>query len=141
LRSAIAAAVLLAASLAASPPHAGKCADTYDLMGRVVDTNGRPLGDVKVFLLLDEISERQFHKQGMRAVRTRTNPMGWFAERIVCGGSPDPCAGNPRHVTVLAGSDSFRMKAKVFKLKKLQIDEGPESCTVRVPELRLSPGS
>jgi len=131
--------VALAAGCAASPvPGAGKCADTYHVSGRVIDATDRPVSDVRVYLLLDKVSEREFAKQGVRAVITRTDKSGWYAESIVCGGRPDPCARNPAHFSMLTQSKGSSLRLKTFKLKSLNVVKRSDGCVVRVPDMRLA---
>ena len=118
----------------------------YQVMGVVLDSAGRPLVDARVYLLLDEVSEKKTAEYGVRAVATRTNPTGSYIQLIDCdelakiSDRPNPCAKNPRHLTVSAGFPGYRTKVQVFKFKSLDIRKDAGGCVMLVPDIKLSPG-
>jgi len=126
---------------------AGPCKPArYQVMGLVLDSAGRPLVDARVYLLLDEVSEQKTAEYGVRAVSTRTNPTGSYVQLIDCeelaktSDRPNPCAKNPRHLTVSAGAPGYRTKVQVFKFKALEIRKDAGGCVMLVPDIKLSPG-
>jgi len=126
---------------------AGPCKPArYQVMGLVLDSAGRPLVDARVYLLLDEVSEQKTSEYGVRAVPTRTNPTGSYVQLIDCeelaktSDRPNPCAKNPRHLTVSAGAPGYRTKVQVFKFKALEIRKDAGGCVMLVPDIKLSPG-
>ena len=132
------AAALVFGWVAGPTPAAGKCSDTYHVSGRVIDANDRPIAGARVYLLLDKVSEREFAKQGVRAVITRTDRSGWYAESIVCGGQPDPCARNPAHFSMLVQAEGSSLRLRTFKLKSLNVVKRSDGCVLRVPDMRLT---
>lgn len=119
--------------------------DEIEVIGMVKDSSGVPMRDATVYVLLDQISQKKWAEQGLRARRFRTDFNGQFRAYIDCaearsGGGPDPCAKKPKHVTVAADPPDHRLKLQVFKLKELEIHERGGVCYVRVPEIRVSAG-
>jgi hypothetical protein len=116
----------------------------YQIMGKVRDVNGRPVGDATVRLLLDRISAPKFSAEGPRARLTRTNDFGTYVALIDCDeargttDAPNPCADRPRHLTVGVEARGLRMKLMVFKLKELEVTRDAGGCLVEVPAIKLS---
>ena len=147
LRLACVGFVVLLTALVLSPVLAGPCKPArYQVMGVVLDASGRPIVDARIYLLLDEVSEQKTSEYGVRAVPTRTNPTGSYVQLIDCeelaktSDRPNPCAKNPRHLTVSAGAPGQRTKVQVFKFKSLEIRKDPGGCVILVPDIKLSPG-
>jgi len=144
-----AAVVFLALAAMASSSVAGPCASgQFDIHGIVTDSAGQPVPQARVYLLLDQISEKKSVEQGFRAVPARAGKDGRFHASIDCAayragaksGEPNPCAKKPKHVTVFVGQDGFNAKARVYRLKDLTVVEMQGRCSVALPELRLRPG-
>jgi hypothetical protein len=142
----LAALIVLLSVAPAMLPAAAQCrGDQYAVVGRVVDAMGRPVRDVTVHVLLDQISKKKFAEQGVRARGFRTDGSGQFSGFIDCGeareaGGANPCANKPKHVTVAADRSGYNLRLQVFKLKELGAQEQSGICHVRVPEIRLSGG-
>ena len=139
---------LLAAAMAFGSSLAGPCSvDLFDVHGIVTDSGGMPLPRARVYLLLDQVSEKKSVEQGFRAVPAHAGPDGRFKATIDCAayrsggksGEPDPCAKKPKHVTVFAGTEGYGSQAKVFRLKDLAVVEMQGRCSVALPEVRLKP--
>jgi len=131
-------AVVLALGIGGAFAGGGGCSGTYHVSGRVIDASERPVADARVYLLMDKVSEREFAKQGMRAVITRTDRSGWYSETIVCGGTPDPCARKPAHFSVLAQTPGTSLRLRTFTLKSLNVVKRSDGCVLRAPDMRLT---
>lgn len=113
-------------------------------MGQILDPASRPLADARVRLLLDEVSAQRYEEVGPRARATRTNPSGIYVVLIDCDeargvtDAPSPCAGKPRHLTVLVEATGYRAKLIAFKLKDLTVTRDAGGCLVQVPNIKLS---
>jgi hypothetical protein len=140
--------LLFALTVAATDSIAGPCSSgRYDVHGIVTDGAGQPLAQARVYLLLDEVSEKKSIEQGFRAVPAQAGSDGRFLASIDCAayrsggksGEPSPCAKKPKHVTVFVGQEGFNAQAKVFRLKDLVVVESGGRCSVALPEVRLRP--
>ncbi|MCP3979645.1 MAG: hypothetical protein GY716_09990 [bacterium] len=137
--------ILLFLVFAPSVATQSRCdARRYRLGGRVEGGAGRPVADARVHLLLDRVSQKKFHKQGIRARKARTDRHGRYDLEVACADSapelrnaPDPCAAKVQHVTVLAAAPAHRMKLQTFKLTELEVTA--DGCTIRVPTVTLRP--
>jgi protocatechuate 3,4-dioxygenase beta subunit len=125
-------------ALAAPDAAAGCRADTWEVSGVVLDASGHGLAGAAVHLLLDRVSHKKFAAEGVRAQRTRTDANGRFSRTIVCGGSPNPCARRPKHLTMIVDAGG-RTTLRQFKLSELETEEGPSSCRLRVPPWDTAP--
>ena len=139
----------LALALITGPSVAGPCSSgQFDIYGIVTDSAGQPVPQARVYLLLDQISEKKSVEQGFRAVPARAGNDGRFHASIDCAayhsgskpGEPNPCAKKPKHVTLFVGQDGFSAKARVYRLKDLTVVEMQGRCSVALPEIRLRPG-
>jgi len=136
--------LLLLSLLPASIAGAGGnvCPATENVVvGSVIGPGGRPLADAKVYGLLDRVSEKQTMKQGIRARSTRTDASGRFELPIQCGevsGQPNPCASNPKHLTLIVGDLGSRMTLRQFKLKSVGMQRVGEGCVIEAPLVKLS---
>jgi len=129
----------LVAAVAALPADARCKYERYDVVGSVIDSAGRPVAGARIFVLLDQISQKKFNAQGMRARTTRTDKNGRFHSVVICGTRPDPCAKKPKHVTIAAGQE-MNLKLVVHKLAEIGVTETQASCFVEVPRLTVSSG-
>jgi hypothetical protein len=119
----------------------------FDVHGIVTDPAGQPIPRARIYLLLDQISEKKSVEQGFRAVPVRAGQDGRFSAFVDCPayrarrktGEPNPCAPKPKHVTVFLGEEGFAVRARVFRLKELTTIVTRDRCSVALPELRLRP--
>ena len=116
---------------------AGACGDTYHVQGRITDGSGRGVGDAAVYMLVDKVSKKKTEKQGIRAVGTRTDGSGGFSHTVTCGGSPNPCAKNPKHVTIMVDQRGLRATLKTFRLADVEVVKLGGECVVRVPPIAV----
>ena len=136
---------LLSAGVSLAVAQAGICdPPRYQILGKAVDPGGRPVADATVRLLLDRISAEEFQKHGPRARLRRTNSSGIYVGLLDCGAgdvvtdAPNPCAKNPKHLTVMVEAQGHRMRLVTFKLKELEINKDAAGCLVQVSDIRLS---
>ena len=130
------------------PAWAGVCPnDRFEIHGIVIDAIGRPLENARVFVLLDQVSENKFLREGFRGRTFSTGADGQFSALMDCaayreaaGGAPSPCAKKPKHLTVAAQHPGFKLQLKVFKLKELDIMDLGQSCAIALPQFKLTPG-
>ena len=141
--------LLFALALAGISSAAAPCsADRFDVHGIVTDGAGQPLPRARVYLLLDQVSEKKSVETGFRAVPAQAGKDGQFHASIDCAayrsgrrsGEPNPCAKKPKHVTVFVSQEGFIAQARVFRLRDLAVVELQESCSVALPEMRLRSG-
>lgn len=132
----VATIALLAAAL---PAFATKqCDKVYHVRGRILDASDRPVSDASVFLLLDEISQKKFAREGVRAVRARSLDGGRFTRTVTCGSSPDPCGKKPKTVTVFVEARGARTKLRGFPMKDLELQVAEDGCHLELPPIRLA---
>jgi len=142
--------VLMLVLTASVPVWAAKPCATgqFDVHGIVTDGSGNPLSRARVYLLLDQVSEKKSVEMGFRAVPVQADKNGRFQVSIDCAahqadsmsGEPNPCAKKPKHVTLFVGQQGFSAQARVFRLKDLAVIELQGRCSVALPEVRLRPG-
>jgi len=139
----------LVLALSATVAGAGPCSsDRYTVQGIVTDPAGQPVPRARVYVLLDQVSEKKFLQQGFRATPFQADDSGQFIGTIDCAsyrdgenrGQPNPCAKSPKHVTVVVGRDGFSLRAQIHRLKDLTVVETGGTCAVALPEIRLVPG-
>jgi hypothetical protein len=134
----------LSSAWAASPCTSGQ----FEIYGIIADGSGNPLPLARVYLLLDQVSEKKSVEMGFRAVPVQADKSGRFRASIDCAahredsmsGEPNPCAKKPKHVTLFVGQDGFNAQARVFRLKDLTVVEVQGRCSVALPEVRPRPG-
>ena len=79
------AGVLFAMTLVGGSSVAGPCSTGhYDVHGLVTDAAGQPLPHARVYLLLDQVSEKKSVEQGFRAVPAQAGKDGRFHASIDC---------------------------------------------------------
>jgi len=127
-------------SLAGSGQPAGCNGHRYLVRGAVRDTAGGAVPNAQVYILMDKVSEKKFLEQGMRARSFRADDSGRYAATVVCeeaNGLPNPCAKNPKYLTVAASGPNHGLKLMVFKLKDLPVTSLGGECLVDAPGIVL----
>jgi protocatechuate 3,4-dioxygenase beta subunit len=136
-------ASLVAWTLPAPPAQSADCSgNRYLVKGAVRDRAGDPVPSAQVHVLLDKVSEKKFLKQGVRARSFRADDEGRYTATIVCGGEggqPNPCAKNPKHLTVAAQGPDHGLKLVVFKLSDLPVTSLAGDCLIEAPGIVLGP--
>jgi hypothetical protein len=122
-----------------APALAADCGNEYYVAGAVLDAASRPVANAEVWVLLDKISEKKYRQQGLRARSFRTDGGGVYSAHVVCGnrGGPNPCAKNPKYLTIAADGAGLGMRLKVYKLKDLKMIVDRGACFVEVPPFVL----
>jgi len=122
-----------------APALAVDCGNEYYVAGAVLDAARRPVPNAEVWVLLDKISEKKYRQQGLRARSFRTDGGGVYSAHVVCGnrGGPNPCAKNPKYLTIAADGAGLGLRLKVYKLKDLKVIADRGACFVEVPPFLL----
>jgi hypothetical protein len=143
-------AVMLALAACGSVFGAGPCSSQrFEVHGIVTDPAGQPVPRARIYILLDEVSEKKFLEQGFRAAPFQAGVDGRFVAAVDCEefrsgdkrDQPNPCAKKPRHVTVVVGQAGYKTRARIHRMKDLVLVESQGACIVALPEIRLVPGS
>jgi hypothetical protein len=129
---------VMAGSLAAPVAIAGGCAGGYHVAGVILDGGGRPVPGARVWVLMDKVTQDSGVTRGIRARSFSADAGGVYEAHIVCGGSPNPCAKKPKHVTIAASGDGFGLRLVVHPLKNLPLIERGGACFIEAPPLTLS---
>ena len=133
------AVVLVVALGVGMPAVASGCGNEYYVTGAILDSTRRPVPNAEVWILLDKISEKKYRRQGIRARSFRTDGGGGFSAHVVCGNKngANPCAKNPRYLTIAASGPGLGLRVKVFKLKDLKMFSDRGACFVEAPAFVL----